>query len=242
MEKGKLTLTVVGYLGKYPSSKDATSCYLLQSKESNIVIDMGSGALLKLANYIDPFAIDVIILSHLHGDHIADIFAYKNIALERNISKKYTKVRLIAPQTPKIVLDAILDGNLFEYQPLTSGAFDIQDIKATAYKMTHPVETYGIKFALGGSVISYTADTLYNDNLPTLIKDADLVIADACILEQEFNRDSKHISVAQISALTQGKLVILSHLFYKKENAILAEALKYNSLAQLAYEGLKITV
>jgi|GEM_PF-1239056 len=242
MREGKLQLSVIGYYGKYPSPKHATSCYLLQGAGKRIVIDMGSGALLKLTRFIDPATIDTIILSHLHGDHIADIFAYKNIALERNISKKYAKVQLIAPQTPKIILDAILEGDFFEYHPLGEGIFNIGEIKCHAYKMTHPIETYGIKFALGSSCISYTSDTLFNENLAPLICGSNLVIADACILEREFNETSKHISVAQISKLSQGRKLILSHLFYGKEKAILAEALKYNNLAQLASEGLEITV
>ena len=242
MKKGKLTLTVIGYYGKYPSPERATSCFLLQGAGRKVVLDMGSGALLKLTRFVDPAKIDTIILSHLHGDHIADIFAYKNIALERNAKNKHTKVKLIAPQTPTIILDAILEGDFFDYQPLTKSAFNIGEIGCLAYKMSHPVETYGVKFALDGSVISYTADTLFNENLAPLIQDSNLVIADACILEQEYREHSKHISVAQISKLTTGKKLILSHLFYGKEKAILAEALKYNSLAELASEGLEITV
>jgi ribonuclease BN (tRNA processing enzyme) len=235
-----MTLTVIGCYGKYPAGGYATGCYLLQGGGKNIVIDMGSGALLKLSKYIDPFNIDAIILTHLHGDHIADIFTYKNIALERKAGQ--AKVRLFAPPSPGIVSDAILDGNFFDYSPLESGGFNIGDIECHAYKMTHPLETYGIKFSLGGSVFSYTSDTLDNPNLPPLIDGAGLILADACVLEQEFNENSKHIAVGKISRLTQGKPLILTHLFYGKEEKILAEARQYNSLAVLAREGLSIRI
>lgn len=238
-ENGELTLTIIGYLGKYPNAEHATSCYLLQGAGRNIVVDMGSGALLKLVRFIEPKAIDTIILTHLHGDHMADIFAYKNIALER---EGLPKVRLIAPQTPNKVLDAILEGDLFDYQPLVDNSFMVGDISCHPYKMVHPVECYGIRAQYGRSILAYTADTLYNDNLIPLLNGASLVLGDACILDKEFDKDSKHISVKDISTLTSGTTLILTHLFDGKQEEILAEALLYNTKATLAREGLKIKI
>ena len=235
-----LSLQVIGYYGKYPTEKAASSCYIIKSNTTSIILDMGSAALEKLQKYIDPNSIDGIILSHLHGDHTADIFAFKNFALEFN-QKRDAKVKLLLPQTPNRQADAIVEGDLFDVSFLQDKSnFIIGDIECEFFSMAHPIETYGVKFKSNGKTIAYTSDTIYNDNIRPLLENADLALVDACILDKEFNNTSKHISVKAISKLTNGIPAVLTHLFKGKETEIFEEAVKYNKEAQLAYEGLKI--
>ena len=68
-----IKITTIGWWGAYPSANDATSGYLLQSGNLNVLIDCGSGVLARLQNYIDLERLDAVVLSHYHWDHIADI-------------------------------------------------------------------------------------------------------------------------------------------------------------------------
>lgn len=68
-----MKLTVLGCLGAYPYKNQGTTSYLLQSDGFNLLIDAGSTTLVKLEEQLDPLALDAVILSHYHHDHIADL-------------------------------------------------------------------------------------------------------------------------------------------------------------------------
>ena len=73
IKEEKMKLTIIGWCGAYPEANEATSGYLVQTEKVNILLDCGSGVLSLLQNYILLEELDAVILSHYHGDHIADI-------------------------------------------------------------------------------------------------------------------------------------------------------------------------
>src|SRR3712207_9222545 len=78
-----MKITVIGCWGAYPEKNEATTGYLLQTGEHNILIDCGSGILSRIQEYIPLNKIDSVILSHYHGDHVADI-----IPLQYEVDRK----------------------------------------------------------------------------------------------------------------------------------------------------------
>ncbi|WP_235737832.1 MBL fold metallo-hydrolase [Nocardioides alcanivorans] len=75
-----MKLTVVGCSGSYPGPDSPASCYLLEEEFAGrtwrVLLDLGSGALGSLHNFVDPLAIDGVFLSHLHADHCLDLCGY----------------------------------------------------------------------------------------------------------------------------------------------------------------------
>ena len=76
-------LTVIGCSGSYPGPDSPASCYLLEAEHDDgtartwrVLLDLGSGALGALQRYVDPLAIDAVLLSHLHADHCLDLCGY----------------------------------------------------------------------------------------------------------------------------------------------------------------------
>ena len=80
-----MLLRIIGECGPYPKPLGATSCYLLETENNKIVLDMGSGAFSKLSDIVKPEEISAIVISHFHADHSADlaIFAYYLQQLEK---------------------------------------------------------------------------------------------------------------------------------------------------------------
>ncbi|CZQ91640.1 Hypothetical protein Tpal_1442 [Trichococcus palustris] len=68
-----MELTILGYMGGYPTKDVGTTSYLLTSGEYRLLIDAGSNALLTLEHHLDPLDLDAVILTHYHADHIADL-------------------------------------------------------------------------------------------------------------------------------------------------------------------------
>jgi ribonuclease BN (tRNA processing enzyme) len=70
-----LTLTTVGTGVAIPSAERGPTCHLLRTVSGTVVVDLGSGALQKLAGHgADLLSIDALFLSHAHLDHVADLF------------------------------------------------------------------------------------------------------------------------------------------------------------------------
>ncbi|BCJ38723.1 MBL fold metallo-hydrolase [Actinocatenispora thailandica] len=66
-------LTVVGCAGSAPSADSGCSCYLVEAAGYRLVLDTGSGSAGPLQRYVAPADIDLVLLSHAHSDHWADL-------------------------------------------------------------------------------------------------------------------------------------------------------------------------
>jgi len=71
-------VTVVGCAGTFPSATSPASSYLVEADDDagrtwHVLLDLGNGALGPLQQYCDPAELDLVGLSHLHPDHVADV-------------------------------------------------------------------------------------------------------------------------------------------------------------------------
>src|SRR2546423_15651204 len=74
-----LTLEIIGCSGAVPEPGGACSCYLVQGGGTTMLLDCGPGALPRLATRLAPEAVDAILLSHMHQDHILDLLPYTRV-------------------------------------------------------------------------------------------------------------------------------------------------------------------
>ncbi len=81
-----LRLTVLGTRGSMTVSSSecrefggATSCYLVQAGSQSVILDAGSGLLSAPTEFSNP---PVILLSHLHLDHIMGLGMYSRLAIK----------------------------------------------------------------------------------------------------------------------------------------------------------------
>ncbi|MDR2090700.1 MAG: MBL fold metallo-hydrolase [Clostridiales bacterium] len=231
--------------GKYPAADGGTSSFFLAGRErANVVIDMGSGALTALEkNKIPLEKIDAIVLSHLHFDHMSDVLAlvYKS-EIYRKEGRINRKIPLYLPETPEDVFRLVKDADAFDLRVVTDGmSVETGSVTLTFFKMKHPVETYAVKCFEDGKSLSYTADTVYNDNIEKALAGSSAVFADACVLERDFNEKSPHISVREIARLTKksGAKIVLIHLPPEGgHKEILDEALAENENSELGNENI----
>ena len=161
-----MELTILGNYGPFPPKRGACSCYLLTlSDGGNVVLDMGPGTLSRLQEHISLAKIRAIMLTHLHFDHISDLFALKYaLALLKKQGAITTRIPLYLPETPKEVAALVADSDLFDVFYMR------QDTKVllceavfSFYEMQHPVETYAICVEEGSKKLVYTGDTRYHE-------------------------------------------------------------------------------
>ncbi len=93
-----MQMVIIGSGTAVPQEGRSASCYLLRSGSGNVVLDLGPGSIWGLLRHagFSVRDVDVILLSHLHMDHCADLapllFALRSRELARS-----TPLKILGP-------------------------------------------------------------------------------------------------------------------------------------------------
>lgn len=199
-----MKLTVLGKYGPFPKVSGATSGYLFQHGDINVMLDYGCGINSRIDSFIPAEKLDAIILSHTHFDHACDL-----LVLSYRIKKP---IRLYMPKSKDGDLaTAIINTGAYDivyYDENTK--FSIKSLSFSFCKGVHPYTSYATKISDGEKVFVYTGDTLYTGELVEFCKGANCVLADAMQLNDAQN---PHMSVLDAYNIhkNSGATVICSH-------------------------------
>lgn len=179
-----MRLTVVGCAGSFPGPANPCSCYLLEHDDYRLVLDMGNGALGELQRHTDLREVDAVVLSHLHGDHCLDMCAYA--VVRRYFADRPARLPVFGPAGTSGRLAAAYDPfsrddlrDVFAFARIATGTREIGPFSISFGQTTHPVETYAMRIAVGGHVLTYSADSAVSDVLADLARDGDVLLCDA---------------------------------------------------------------
>lgn len=152
----------------------------LSYEGTNILIDPGPGSLVRCAASkpkLDPGKLDAIILTHKHLDHSNDL----NVMIEAMTEGGFKKRGRVFLPLDAVDADGIILRHVRSFPEeiviLKENSFyKINNVKFNVPKrQIHPVETYGLKFELDSTSISFIADTLYFKGIKDFYK-ADIII------------------------------------------------------------------
>lgn len=169
-----MELTVLGKYGPYGTAwGGATSGYLLKEENTVIVLDMGSGTLSRLQNFVNIKDITAVYISHLHFDHTSDLLTFGYLLEEL----KHT-VTVFAPLDGSDWCRVLFSNKFFDVVD-TSGRKEIKigHLDCELFLLDHPLQNYAIKVK-GEKTFVYTGDTRYTEKIYELLADADLALGD----------------------------------------------------------------
>jgi ribonuclease BN (tRNA processing enzyme) len=216
-----MKLTVLGCAGSFPSTDSACSAYHLEADGFGLLIDFGTGSLSALQRYLDLQAVDAVVLSHLHCDHVLDACSY--VVVRRYAPDgPYPRLPLYGPPGCRERLtgaygspdEGPLD-DVYEFHTLRPGKFQIGPFNVTADRVEHPVETYGLRVEHGGRVLAYSADTAPCDAIVRLAAGADSFLCEASYLSSENNPPGLHLTgreAGEAAAKAGAERLLLTHL------------------------------
>lgn len=181
-----MRLTVLGGAGGWPPAGGACSGYLIEHDGFRLLVDPGYAVVPRLLGIVPAEAIDAVLVSHGHPDHVADL----NPLLRARYMSETPPPRLAAYSLP----DAL--GRILELDQITSvrdacevrefaagNAFPIGPFEIESRLLPHSIPNAGLRISAGGRSMTYTGDAGPSDDLVELAGDTDLLLAEATYID-----------------------------------------------------------
>lgn len=200
-------------------------CIMVETPLHRFLMDCGATATLAMHRYgIAPNDIELILISHLHGDHFGGLpFFMLDAQLH---SKRRETLTIVGPQGTKQRLNDAMEimfpgssgierkfsMNVMELQPEIPWCY--HEITVHSLEVIHPSGSPALAFRLevGGKVIAYTGDTEWFNGLIPILKNADLLIAESYFYEKPIKYHLNYRTLMdQLPVLKPGKL-LLTHM------------------------------
>jgi ribonuclease BN (tRNA processing enzyme) len=221
-----MRLTIVGCSGSFPGPDSPASCYLLEAADDGrtyrLLLDLGNGALGHLQRYIDPLDVDAVALSHLHADHFFDLASFY-VYRRYHPKAPHPRIPVLGPQGTANRLALAYDlpdepGMTEEFAFATwpaDGVVKLGPFEIRARRVAHPVEAYGMRISVDGSVFVYSGDTGPCAALEALAADADVLLAEAAFMESSDHPTDLHMTgrdAAEHAARAGVRRLLLTHI------------------------------
>lgn len=212
-----MRLTVLGCSGSYGAPRgEACSGYLVEAGGTTLWVDCGNGTLVNLQRYIEPRAIDAVVITHVHPDHCVDIFGL-------HVLNKYgierANLPVYAPAGLERTLAACVGGGwggAFDWRTVGDGDTATQgDVRLAFSRTDHPVPTVAVELERRGRRLVYTSDTGPGWSPAAFARRADLVLSEATYLHDDI-RAPIHLSARQAGELAreaEAQRLVLTHLW-----------------------------
>lgn len=149
-----VNLTMIGTGGNVPSHTRFCSSVLLNYKGVKILIDCGEGTQIAMKKFSCGFkGIDLILISHLHGDHINGLLG---LLSTMGNAEKRSPLTIVGPSGIRRAISAMMvlwEGLPFELRVIENpiGSFSIvgdvlKDIEINTISLDHSTECIGYSF------------------------------------------------------------------------------------------------
>ena len=181
-----MRLTVLGGSGGYPAASGACSGYLIEHDGFRLLVDPGYAIVPRLLEILPPRAIDTVLVSHGHPDHVADLNPLLRARLMRDDdAPRLPAYALPDALSPVLALDQInaIKGTC-EVRVFQAGdAFQIGPFAIESRLLPHSIPNAGVRISAGGTSITYTGDAGPTDDLVELATGTDLLLAEATYVD-----------------------------------------------------------
>jgi ribonuclease BN (tRNA processing enzyme) len=220
-----MQLRFVGCGDAFGSGGRFNTCFHVTGALVNFLIDCGASSLpaLKRAGIVRD-DIDLILITHFHGDHFAGLPFF---LLDAQFSRRTRPLIIAGPAGIESRLPQVIEA-LFEHSSKTRQNFalsvialapeerrDFGAVAVTPFAVVHGESGgpfLGYRVEAEGRVIAYSADTEWTETLVPLGRDADLFIAEAYTFDKVVRN---HLSLRTLEthlAEIRPKRLILTHM------------------------------
>ena len=220
-----MQLRFVGCGDALGSGGRSNTCFHVTGANVNFLIDCGASSLPALKRQgIARDDIDLVLITHFHGDHFAGL---PFLLLDAQFTRRTRPLVIAGPHGIETRLAQVMEA-LFENSSKTKQRFDLSvvalspevvssfgAVQVTPFSVVHgesggPFLAYRIEAE--GRVIAYSADTEWTQTLIPAARDADLFIAEAYYYDRIVKN---HLSLKTLEthlAEIRPKRLVLTHM------------------------------
>ena len=214
-----MRITVLGKSPAWQDADGACSGYLVQGGGQVVLLDCGPGVFAKLRRYVDYAAVDAVVISHLHADHILDLVPFAS-GLRYGPRRSAGRTRLIAPPgaleafagmsaaTAMTAEHIELAFAVELYDP--ADTIELGELRVRFQPVPHFIPANAVEVACAGARLTYSADCGPNEELCAFASGTDLLLIEATLPVA----DVGHLTPEQAGAhgaRAGAKRVVLTH-------------------------------
>jgi ribonuclease BN (tRNA processing enzyme) len=220
-----MQLRFVGCGDAFGSGGRNQTCFHLTGERVNVLIDCGATSLPAMKKYgIAPDDIDLILITHFHGDHFGGL---PFLLLDAQFTRRSRPLLIAGPQGIETRLAQLMEA-LFENSSKRERKFELSVVElrpeqmrtfgalnVTPYPVVHGESGgpfLGYRVEAEGRIIAYSADTEWTEALIPAAREADLFIAEAYYYDKIVKN---HLSLTTLEAhLSEinARRLILTHM------------------------------
>ncbi|UCG00877.1 MAG: MBL fold metallo-hydrolase [Candidatus Heimdallarchaeota archaeon] len=215
-----ISVTFLGTGDAFASGGGKSASTFIKVKNQGILLDCGPHTLQALKNLgRKTNDIDLILISHFHGDHFGGIpFFLLETTLQQNRTKPLT---IIGPPNIEnqvndlysVLYETIANQEYpfpckFQILTPTTSPLDICGLRIKAFKMLHTPEAQGYRIETNNSSIAYSGDTGWTEELLPLVKDTQLAILECNFFDTELEIHLNYHQLSRLKSLTD-KLALI---------------------------------
>lgn len=220
-----MQLRFVGCGDAFGSGGRYNTCFHVTGDGVNFLIDCGASSLPALKrNGINRENIDLVLVTHFHGDHFGGL---PFLMLDAQFARRTRPLVIAGPEGIERRLEQVMEA-LFENSSKRERRFGLSivtlkrevtvsfgAVKVTPFPMVHGESGgpfLGYRIETNGRIIAFTGDTEWNEALIPLGRDADLFISEAYTYDRGVKN---HLSLKTLQAHLaeiRPKRLILTHM------------------------------
>jgi ribonuclease BN (tRNA processing enzyme) len=253
-----IRMRVIGSSPSVQRPGRACSCYLLRTRDSSVLFDIGSGALGNLHAAIDYPQLDAVVISHMHADHFLDLiplrYGLKYGPLLRDgrmpvflppggeaMLRKLTSA--FPSEGPDDFLDEVM--SIKEYDP--ARPLEINDLRLTFRHTRHYIDTYSIRAEHGNASVVYSGDTAPCDSVVEHAANCSLFLCEATLglgHEEGMRGHSSAEEAGEMAQLAGVHRLVLTHYSATYAPDELEEAAQsaFSGRVSMADDGIELSV
>jgi ribonuclease BN (tRNA processing enzyme) len=198
------------------------TCIMISSLEAKFLVDCGASSLVALRRLeVAPESLDMILITHLHGDHFGGL---PFMVLDAQLISRRTRPLLLAgppglEQRLNAAMEALFPGSSniernfeLQFREWNSGEpAQLNDVSVIPHQVSHPcgAPPFALRMTCGRKTITYSGDTEWCEGLLEAACGADLFISEACTYDKPIkNHLSFKILEDQRENIGAGRIVI----------------------------------
>lgn len=217
-----MRLTIVGCAAAWGRGPEpASSCYLVESADAALVLDLGQGSFARLAALRPPETLAAVAISHAHADHCVDLIPLRHyLRYEARVAPG--TVALHGPAGLPARFEAFTGEAGFladlPFTALEPGEAQFEGLSLRVARISHTADSFAFRVAERGSAgagLVYSGDCGDPAELLPLLRPGDTLLSEASFGAGPVPPGVRHLGAEDAArAATEGgaSRLILTHI------------------------------